>query len=405
MRILLLNTDYARFLKTLYGKNPGLHHKTYEVQRAVRNETLFGFADFYTRGYQRLGHTAAEIHVDNAWAQAAWAREHGMGIGVPAPDDVKGESLFLTWLRFRLQPFRTSLRPLASRLGLLARLDENMNDVLLAQIEEFEPDVVHVQNMKVVDSKVLRRAKKKSMTFVTQIGVDPPTDVDLSVYDLGLSVIPWVVEYFQSKGLKAAHCDLAFEPTILDTLGPAPEPDIDVSFVGSISSSHSRRIELLEAIALNHRLSLWVPSLDGIPLSSPLHACRQGEVYGRDMYEVLRRSRISINNHIDVARGSAGNMRLYEATGVGSMLLTDDLSNLSRLFEPNAEVATFASVRQCVEKIGYYLEHPDLRRRIAAAGQKRTLAAHTYARRTQRICRLLDALAQGATLDLVPEMN
>ncbi len=41
------------------------------------------------------------------------------------------------------------------------------------------------------------------------------------------------------------------------------------------------------------------------------------------MYEVIRRSRVTLNFHIDLAEGWANNMRLYEATVVGTLLLTD----------------------------------------------------------------------------------
>ena len=40
------------------------------------------------------------------------------------------------------------------------------------------------------------------------------------------------------------------------------------------------------------------------------------------MYKILGRSKISFNRHINTAENNANNMRLYEATGMGSLLLT-----------------------------------------------------------------------------------
>ncbi len=54
------------------------------------------------------------------------------------------------------------------------------------------------------------------------------------------------------------------------------------------------------------------------------------------MYQVLRRSRITLNSHIDLAGREAGNMRLFEATGVGAFLLTDFKDNLHTLFRQTA---------------------------------------------------------------------
>ncbi len=40
---------------------------------------------FLFENFAALGHPAAEIHVNNPWLQAAWAREHGMAFEAPEP--------------------------------------------------------------------------------------------------------------------------------------------------------------------------------------------------------------------------------------------------------------------------------------------------------------------------------
>jgi len=90
---------------------------------------------------------------------------------------------------------------------------------------------------------------------------------------------------------------------------------------------------------------------------------------------------VTLNSHIDISRGSASNMRLFEATGVGSCLLTDAKSNLQEMFVSDQEVVTYRSVDECLEKASYLLEHEAVRAGIAAAGQRRTLADHTFAHR------------------------
>jgi spore maturation protein CgeB len=110
------------------------------------------------------------------------------------------------------------------------------------------------------------------------------------------------------------------------------------------------------------------------------------------MYSVLARSRIVINVHEDVAEGNVNNMRLFEATGAGAMLLTDTGANLGELFEPGKEVVTFDDADDLVAKARHYLEHEDERRQIAAAGQRRTLAEHTYQRRIGELAARLEEL-------------
>src|SRR5580765_7609400 len=77
MRILILNTDYPEFLRSLYANSRGLAQVSYAEQMAARNATLVGVADFYSRNLRGHGHVAEEIHVNNPWPQSAWARETG----------------------------------------------------------------------------------------------------------------------------------------------------------------------------------------------------------------------------------------------------------------------------------------------------------------------------------------
>ncbi len=85
-------------------------------------------------------------------------------------------------------------------------------------------------------------------------------------------------------------------------------------------------------------------------------------------------------------------MRLYETTGVGSLLLTDWKQNLGDLFAPGSEVAVFRNAEQTVEQIRYYLDHEDERAQMARAGQQRTLRAHTYRQRMGELVELVQPL-------------
>jgi spore maturation protein CgeB len=203
-----------------------------------------------------------------------------------------------------------------------------------------------------------------------------------------MSQLSATVDFFRRLGGRAEVNHLAFEPAILDALPPAPAVDIDVSFVGTVSPDHRQRIALLEAVARRYDLKLFGSPPQALPTSSPLHRCFQGEVWGADMYQALRRSKITLNSHIDMAGREAGNMRLFEATGVGAFLLTDFKDNLHTLLAPDREVAVWRSVDDCLAAIG----DADARTAIARAGQARTLAQHTYRRRAAEILGFVESL-------------
>ncbi|MDA9493369.1 CgeB family protein [Bradyrhizobium sp. CCBAU 11361] len=387
MRILILNADYPRFLAWLYRRAPNLAGAPYATQMAARNASLFGVADFYSRNFAGLGHTAADIHVNNPWMRAAWAREHGLAVTEPPPpgapaarDAVPG------WLQRAVAPFKPMLRPLARKVGLSPRLDAEAETILLAQIEDFKPDLVLNQDLFHVDTRLARRIKQIGRPIlIGQVGIVPSRGEDWSAYDLMISQLLSVVHSFRNAGVRSEVVHLAFEPDILNVLPPAPERSIDISFVGAVSADHQQRVAQLEAVARKYDLKLFGSGLHTLPASSPLHRCYQGEVWGVEMYQALRASRVTLNSHIDMAGREAGNARLFEATGVGAFLLTDFKDNLDTLFAPEREVAAWRTVEDCLAQIERYLADDAARLSIAKAGQARTFAAHTFRRRVEEI--------------------
>jgi spore maturation protein CgeB len=98
MRILVLNADYPRFLAWFYRRQAGLENAAYATQMAARNASLFGVADSYSRNFAALRHPAAEVHVNNPWLQAAWAREHGMAFKPPEATAAAERPVLPGWL-------------------------------------------------------------------------------------------------------------------------------------------------------------------------------------------------------------------------------------------------------------------------------------------------------------------
>lgn len=386
MRVLILNGDYPRFLKWLYAADPNLKTASYTGQMAARNASLFGVANFYSSNLKTQGHEAAEIHVNNVWLQSAWAREHGMAFDVSPELAGSRKDSLPGWLQRAVAPLKPMLRPLARTVGLSPRLSEQLQQVLVAQIEEFKPDFILNQDVFYVTTQLIERFRGMGVsTIVGQVGIEPSRGENWRVYDLMLSQLPRVVRAFRAAGVASEVSHLAFEPVILDRLAPVASQDVDVSFVGSVSEDHRERIALLEFIANRFDLKLWGNIPSSLPKSSPLWRCFQGEVWGTEMYQVLRRSRITLNSHIDIAGQEAGNMRLFEATGVGTFLLTDYKRNLNTLFETPQDVEVWRTPEDCAASIERYLGDDGARRAIAATGQQTTLSRHNFSLRVREM--------------------
>jgi spore maturation protein CgeB len=390
MKILILNRDYPRFLADMYRSNPALTEASYAEQLTARNSSLFGVADFYSHGFAACGHSARDIHVNNLWLQSAWARENGLEVQGAGPLSSPGRALDSRW-SVAIGLARRMLQPLARRF-LPRQIGRDEEMILAAQIEQLDPDIILNQEMSYIRTRCLNRIVKRRTKIVGQIASALPIGESFRRYDLIISSLPNLVRHFEAAGSRAALSRLAFDPRVLEQVPQPAERDVSVSFVGSVSADHGARLRLLEALARRLPLKVWGNGVEQLPRSSPIRECFQGEAWGAQMYGVLRRSQISINHHIDLADGYSNNMRLYEATGCGALMVVDRGRNLPELFTPDKEVITYASTEECLEAVERMLSDRAGCAAIAAAGQRRTLSEHTYARRTRELSDLLSDL-------------
>ncbi|MHB8470816.1 MAG: CgeB family protein [Gaiellaceae bacterium] len=220
--------------------------------------------------------------------------------------------------------------------------------------------------------------------MVGQIASDLPP-VDLSAFDLLLTSFPHYGERFRAQGVASEYFRIGFDARVLERLKPADKRE-GVAFVGTLSAGqHQRGNEMLERAARNAPIDFWGRGVEALPPESAIRRRYQGEAWGIDMHRVLARTRIAVNRHIDVAEDYANNMRLYEATGVGTLLLTDDKRNLGELFEPGREIVVYSDADDLAAKIRHFLSHEDERAEVARSGQARTLRDHTYEQRMREL--------------------
>ncbi|MHB8468468.1 MAG: CgeB family protein [Gaiellaceae bacterium] len=354
MRFLILDTCYPAFLRAHYERAPGLASRPYQEQWAALMATFFGTADSYSHALQELGHEAHEVVANCEPLQRAWAREH----------DVRTP-------RLRRRPSEAVVR---------------------AQAAAFRPDVVYVQNMQHFSPALLGELRRGGALVAGQIASEPPPDDVVRAFDLVLTSFPHFVDRLGRLGVRTAYLRIGFDPRVLARLETerAQRDRHAAVFVGALNrTQHREGNELLERAARRAPLEFWGYRAQGWPPGSSLRSRYRGEAWGIDMFRVLYEARIAVNRHIGVAEGYANNMRLYEATGVGTLLLTDGGRNLADLFEPGREVAVYRDEDDLVAQIEHYLAHEDERHAIARAGQERTLHEHTYQHRMKDLLEIV----------------
>jgi hypothetical protein len=369
MKILIIDTYYPAFLSRFYAERPGLSELGYSTQLESLLASCFGTSDFYSRHLNELGCEAYDLVVNCVPLQQTWARKNQ----VP-----------LSQLALKV-PHRLFRLPILGKF--LADLPGLM-DVAVEQIKLMKPDIIYCQDLSFFPGQVLLDLKKHVRLIVGQIACPLPPESFLKGYDLILTSFPHFVNRLRQIGVQSEYFRIGFDERVLSLIGEVKK-DIDFSFVGGISRHHGGAIPLLEHLVDKANMQVYGYGADKLSSSSSIRKRHGGEVWGLDMYRTLARSRITLNRHINVAENNANNMRLYEATGVGAMLFTDIKDNLNDLFKVGEEVIAYSSIQEAEELVRYYLNHPLEAQRIALAGQRRTLAEHTYAQRMKELIPIL----------------
>jgi spore maturation protein CgeB len=375
VRIFVLDTYYPAFLAAHYRARSDLAARSYDEQLSALMDECFGTSDAYSRHFRQLGHEATEVVANCEATQVRWALEHRCD-----------------------RPVLQRLASLAGKAGFFARR-ALLRRIALDQIREYDPQVVYLQDLWFLrdgDLDVLRRSGR---LIVGQVASVLPSERTLRRFDLLLTSFPHFLDRFAELGLDGAYLKIAFDAKVLERLRSLGV-DVDdsarrehaVAFVGGLGRTKwNAGTGVLERAVKEIGLEVWGYGIDSLPKTSPIWSRYHGEAWGLEMYKVLARSRIALNRHGEIAGHYANNMRLYEATGVGALLVTEARSNLAELFEPDREVVAYKNEDDLIERIRHYLAHDDERRRIAAAGQARTLREHTYAARVAELTGLLEA--------------
>ena len=379
MRILILDTHYPESLRLVYEKDPQLAQQSSADQLRAIYDTGFGRADFLPLNLRRLDHQVEQFIANAEPIQTRWAAENGLQIDTSPSVLLKVQQ----GLKRRVDRFRS--RPEIPGMDV----PQWQLDIVAAQARTFKPDVIFICDVLHLPAHFHRTLKSYTRLLVGEMAYPIPPHLDLTPFDLILSAAPHFVDRLRKAGARSEMLRLGFEQTVLDRIEIQP-PNVELGFMGFISKAHQQRLELLETLSKRVPLSCWGAGGESLPPDSPLRGRIKPPLWGYDMYRQLQRSKIALNIHIDMAEQFAANMRLYEATGVGTLLLTDWKTNLPELFEPGVEVVAYRSIAECVELVEYYLAHETEREAIAKAGQKRTLCEHSYYHRMQELTEILN---------------
>ena len=363
MRFLIVNAYYQNLIDQVYERNPDLAESSHEEQYSCWMRGLYGSADWYSHNLVALGHEAQDLVINIEPLQRQWAKEHGVCCS-RIQWGVRLRRGVVPWLDRR-------------------RIDDWMWKTLHAQIKEYRPDVLYFIAMTAIPAAFIEGVRPYVRLIVGQ-NASPLPAAEFGKCDLVFSSLPNQVMVFRGMGLRSEYLRLGFDPRALD-LVQSRDKLHGVAFVGGLGDHHEEGARTLERLAGAVPLEIWGYGSEKLPADSLLKQRFHGPLWGSDYYQTLRDSKIIFNRHICVAENYANNLRLFEGTGMGSFLLTDKKSNLAEFFVPGKEVVAYETPNDAVEKARYYLAHTAERETIALAGQRRTLAEHTWGHRMKEM--------------------
>lgn len=345
MRIAIVDTLYPEVIRNL-GCDM---NSSYERELRRKLDYSFGTADFYSRNLKPLGWETLDIIANHKDLQGMWGKEN----------NVTGGFIF-------------------------------------AQIQKFNPDVVFLQDLSFLGSGLMEELRDK-YTVAGQCSCPFPPVQNLRCCDVIFSSIPSHVEHFKSLGIHSIYNPLAFEASLAELFVGEKKRPLDCVFVGGVGTpSHWKYgMEVLNHVAERIPTFMWWGYGADLLPEGILKRRYAGQAFGRDMYRIMANSKIVLNRHGEISGPYANNMRLFESTGVGAMLLTDWKENIGSFFSPS-EVVCYTNPAQAVDAIKYFLSHEDERAEIAKAGQLRTLRDHTYSKRMQLVSNTLKDMLVAA---------
>ena len=110
-------------------------------------------------------------------------------------------------------------------------------------------------------------------------------------------------------------------------------------------------------------------------------------VFMEEKARAAKAARICLNTlHYGEVNGL--NARAFEIAGCGGFQLLTSVPVLAEHFDIDREVVAFNSLDELLEKVRYYLDHPQMAAAIAARGQLRAHRDHTYETRLQSLLRI-----------------
>jgi hypothetical protein len=297
------------------------------------------------------------------------------------------------WERFYLLPKLVAPQLAWARQAAVPQAKWNLREILCQQIKAIEPDVIYLSDLGSFDFSILDELNQRPL-MVAWLATRLPPGIPWSRIDLLLSGIGAIREEALRLGVRkvqdfnsAAPSFRGLTPGFSPTNNASPGVVFSGSFLGGY---HDDRAKLLARLAVE-RPQIPVDVYTGQPFQLP-KACPlrfHAPVFAAEVVETYANHAMVVDARAEFGlketrfNRDTSNMRIFEATRAGALLLTEYAHNLESMFEIGSEIICYRSEEELIDLVSFYSnkKHVEARLRIAQKGFKRVLKSHTIEHR------------------------
>lgn len=367
------NIAYTNFFEK-FTNNFSLNNKNYSEVSKLFNNQKVAYSDSFSRVMNNLNNRCEEIIYNFKLLQNLWC-----------PSDEKKTSL----------------------------------EIFFKQLEEFKPDVLFFQGTPPLSAKELQYVKK-NFQFIKKMIVHCGFQIDdniLENIDILMLASPHLFDLYKDKIKNINLVYHYFDEDVLNHINKGNKEDFLI-FCGKTGSNQNQdyhsRYHLLDRICNdfdfkcfsqemskkeNKRLSefnlmnlLFKKVLQKEIFLHDKYAEKIfNPVFGLEMYKKILNSYALLNSHVDLNKNPinfSANMRLFETTGVGTAIFTEDSKNINDLFKKD-QVIVYKNYEELINKIKYYKSNLDELIQIGKNGQEQTLKFHSSKIRVNEINQII----------------
>ncbi|MAL85809.1 MAG: hypothetical protein CMI23_05585 [Opitutae bacterium] len=396
MRIAFLTSIYPKHAEEIYKQNPKLSKQTSDEQMEfIRWHALSSYVRWFEL-LEKLGFKTCQFNRNVPEISYAWAREN--------------------------------------------HFNPSSNDPVLEigkeKIRRFQPNIIFCFAPTLyVGNRFLDEVSgeiKPKVKLIAWYGANVGDENMFNRFDLTLSNSKHLVNRLRKKGISAEWLQHSFDPIILEKISLPNTRKNKMAFFGNLdlaTPDFKSRTELLEELTSKNRYfdifgdsytpkvkerfkhrtiryrhsiaskvsKYWKNSkimnwsnannLPKSPWLLPTEFAKKinKPKFGNEMLQELCKYQIGFNYHNQFTGNYACNMRLFENTGLGCALLTDNKMDINEYFENEKEVLTYNNKNDAIEKMNFLLNNPDYSKRLGKKAQVKCLSSHN----TNKILKIL----------------